>query len=107
MNRWIRVWYEKDIAEIEQHLMMIGDLKGDCAQCRELNLDYKQVRQCPKCGTVFHYITSRRLESHPAERFQIVKRTNEIRPDLVCIDYEDYKKLTGRQKARDFFSDAH
>ena len=105
MNHWIRIWSHKDFGEIEQHLMIIGDLKGDCAHCREFALDYKQVRQCPKCGTVFHYITSRRLESHPGERFQIVKRKNEIRPDLVWIDYEDYKKLTDRQKARDFFSD--
>lgn len=100
---WIRVWKDEHLPEIQAHLMIVGDLKGDCASCKELNLDYKTARQCPHCGTLFKYITSRRFESHPGERFQIVKRLSDLRKDLIWIDYDDYKKLTGREKAKDFF----
>ena len=104
MHSWIRTWAEKDVSEIEKHLLIVGDLKADCASCRELGLDYKTVKKCPRCETAFMYVTSRRFETNPGERFQIVKRLNEIRNDLLWIDYDDYKKLTGRQRARDFFS---
>ncbi len=105
MKAWLRTWQEKELSEIEKHLLIIGDALGDCAQCRELGLDYKSVKQCPNCKTSFRYITSRRFETNPGERFHIVKRMNEMRNDLLWIDYDDYKKLTGRQKAREFFSD--
>ena len=105
MKVWLRTWVEKDLADIEKHLLVVGDSLGDCAQCRELGLDYKTVKECPGCHTPFLYVTSRRFESHPAERFQIVKRLNAARSDLAWIDYDDYKKLTGRQKARDFLLD--
>ncbi len=105
MKVWIRVWEEKELSEIEKHILLIGDVKGDCGQCRELGLDYKTVKQCPHCQTSFQYITCRRFESNPGERFSIVKRLAAIRNDLIWIDYEDYKKITGRQRAREFFSD--
>lgn len=105
MKTWIRTWAEKDLSEIERHLLIIGDVRGDCASCKELGLDYKTVKSCPNCHTPFSYVTCRRFETHPGERFQIVRRLNEVRNDLVWIDYEDYKKLTGRQRAREFFSD--
>ncbi|MBI4394792.1 MAG: hypothetical protein HY583_01205 [Candidatus Omnitrophica bacterium] len=104
MKAWLRIWAEKELTDVEKHLLIIGDAKGDCASCRELGLDYKTVKQCPHCQTNFTYVTCRRFETHPLERFQIVKRLSEARNDLVWIDYDDYKKLTGRQKARDFFS---
>lgn len=105
MRTWIRIWQEKELPDIEKHLLIIGDIKGDCAQCRELGLDYKTVKQCPNCNTIFQYVTCRRFGTHPGERFQIVKRLAQIRNDLTWVDYDDYKTLTGRQRAREFFSD--
>ena len=105
MKTWLRVWAEKELSEIEKHLLVIGDIRGDCGQCKELGLDYKTVKQCPNCQTTFQYVTCRRFESNPGERFQIVKRLSTVRNDLLWIDYDDYKKLTGRQRAREFFSD--
>lgn len=105
MKSWIRIWSEKDITEIGKHLLIVGDAKGDCASCKELGLDYKTVKQCPNCHTSFLFVTSRRFETHLNERFGIVKRLSDLRNDLVWIDYDDYKKITGRQKAREFFSD--
>ena len=104
MTSWIRIWAQKDISDIEKHLLILGDLSSGCASCRELGLDSKTVKECPRCKTLFQYVTSRRFESNPGERFQIVRRLSELRNDLTWVDYDDYKKLTGRQKARDFFS---
>ena len=106
MQGWIRTWQSHAIEEVKKHLIITGDLKGDCANCKEFNLDYKSVKTCPQCGTEFRFITSRRFESHPGERFQIVRRANETRQDLIWVDYDDYRKLTGRQTAHDFFANA-
>ena|SRR3989338_9094946 len=103
MESWIRVWTTKDINEIQKHLLIVGDLMGDCAHCRELGIEYKTATKCPNCGTEFKYFTSRRFETHPSERFQIVKRVHMLRSDMLWIDYDDFKKLTGRQQAKDFF----
>lgn len=102
-REFLRTWQAYDLEEVEKHLLILGDLTGDCAACRELGISYQQARQCPGCKTVFKYVTSRRLESHPGERFQIASRLREKRPELAFIDYEDYKRTLGRKKAREFF----
>ena len=58
----------------------------------------------PLCHTVFQFITSRRLATHPHERFQLARRVLGERPELQMIDYDDYQKSTGSQKAREFFN---
>lgn len=102
-REFLRTWQAFDLEEVEKYLLILGDLTGDCAACRELGIQYQSARECPRCKTVFKYVTSRRLETHPGERFQIVSRLRSIRPELVFIDYEDYKKTAGRKKAREFF----
>lgn len=100
----LRTWQTYDIEEVARHMLILGDVTGDCGACRELGIAYLEVRECPKCRTNFKYVTSRRLDAHPGERFQIVGRLRERRPELVFIDYEDYKRTLGRKKARDFFA---
>lgn len=100
----IRVFREMDLDEIHKHLLIMGDLTGDCAPCRALGIDFYKAGVCPECGTPFKFLTSRRLENHPGERFQLVRRMGEKRPDLTFIDYGDYQKLMGQKKAREFFS---
>lgn len=102
-REYLRTWKDYDIEEVERHLLILGDLTGDCAACRELGIAYLIAKECPKCKTIFRYVTSRRLETHPGERFQVVSRLHERRPELAFIDYEDYKRTIGRKKARDFF----
>ena len=103
-REFLRIWQVFDLEEVEKHLLILGDLTGDCAACRELGISYQEARTCPRCKTAFKYVTSRRLETHPGERFQIAGRLRERRPDLVFIDYEDFKRTLGRKKARDFFA---
>ena len=95
MVEFIRVWKQFDIEDISGHLLLVGDLSGDCSKCRELGIDYSSVKACPKCETTFKYIASRTRE---------VRRIKDKRPDLIFIDFEDYKKAKGKIKARDLFS---
>lgn len=99
----IRVWQVLEIEEIERHLLIAGDTVGDCGHCRCLGIPYDQ-KHCPQCKTEFKYLTSRRIESHPSESYPIVQRLKEKRPDLLFIDYADYKHLSGKIKGRNFLA---
>jgi len=105
MNQhYLRTFKPFDIEEVKKHLLIIGDLSGNCASCNALGINAYDTQACPECGVVFKYIASRRLETHPAERFQLARRLAEKRPDLVLIDYLDYQKAAGNKAAKDFFS---
>ena len=103
MSFLIRVWQACDVAEITKHLLIVGDVTADCAACRELGIDYSQVRACPKCGTTFRFIASRKTGKLDRDRGGTVRRIKDRRPDLTFIDYEDYRDITGKQQAREFF----
>ena len=103
MPFYIRVWQPCVVEEITRHLLIVGDVTADCAHCRELGIDYGQARNCPKCGTDFRFIASRLTSRLDRNRGSNVKRIKERRPDLTFVDYEDYKEITGKQQARDFF----
>ncbi len=100
---FLRVFKELNIEEVKKHLLIWGDLTSDCASCRKLGINAFLAKSCPECGIEFKYVTSRRLDQHPGERFHLVRRMQEKRPDLLFIDYTDYTKLLGQKQARDFF----
>ena len=104
MSFYIRIWQACDIQEISKCLLIVGDVTADCAHCRELGIDYAKAAQCPKCRTTFRFIASRNTGRLDSGRGGTVKRIKDRRPDLTFIDYEDYKEITGKQQARDFFS---
>ena len=101
---YIRVWQSCNVEEITKHLLIVGDITADCAACRELGIEYASVKSCPKCNTVFRFIASRSTGALDRDRGGTVKRIKDRRPDLTFIDYEDYKQITGKQNARDFFN---
>lgn len=103
MSFHIRVWQSCNVAGITEHLLIVGDVSADCANCRELGIDYVAAKTCPKCGTEFKFIASRNTGRLDRNRGGTVKRIIDRRPDLTFIDYEDYKEITGKQNARDFF----
>ncbi|MDP2912170.1 MAG: hypothetical protein Q8N76_07565 [Candidatus Omnitrophota bacterium] len=94
MSELIRVWKEVDIKDIESHLLIVGLLTADCSNCRELGINYSTAKSCPKCGVDFKYIASRSKE---------IKKIKNRRPDLIFIDLDDYKKVVGFIKAKEFF----
>ncbi|MFC1509779.1 hypothetical protein ACFL60_08885 [Candidatus Omnitrophota bacterium] len=95
MSDFIRVWKEFDVEDIAKHLLVVGDLTGDCSGCRALGIDYSKETSCPKCGTDFKYIATRTRET---------RRIKVKRPDLVFVDFDDYKKAWGRIKAKRLLS---
>lgn len=95
MNELIMVWKEVDVKDIESHLLIVGLTSADCSNCRELGINYSDAVSCPNCGTSFKYIASRSKE---------IRKIKEKRPDLIFIDLEDYKKVTGLIKAKGFLS---
>ncbi len=103
MSTYIRIWQSCDIENIGKHLLIVGDITADCQACRQLGIDWTETRSCPQCGTDFHFIASRNTGRMDRGRGGVVKRIKDKRPDLTFIDYEDYKEMTGKQQARDFF----
>ena len=103
MSFYLRVWQACDVTEITKHLLIVGDITADCTACRELGIDYGTAKTCPKCGTTFRFIASRHTGPLDRNRGGNVRRIKDRRPDLTFIDYEDYKEITGKQQAREFF----
>ena len=101
MSALMRVWQNCEVENITKHLVIVGQLTADCAACRELGINYQSAKTCPQCGTEFRFITAR--HAGKLDR-SAVGRVKQRRPDLVLIDYEDYKDVTGKQSARDFFN---
>ena len=102
MNKvWIRTWQEIDLKDIESRMILVGELSSDCSHCREIGLDYSQLKSCSKCGAEFKYMSSR-TASGSSQKFSVIKRIKSKRPDLIFFDYDDYKKLVSKSKAEDF-----
>lgn len=94
MSKYIRVWEYLDVTDVSSHLLIVGESTGDCSNCRTLGIDYAEAKTCPSCKTLFKYIASRTKEA---------ARLKTKRPDLICIDFDDYRKITGSMKARNLF----
>lgn len=103
MSFYIRVWQPCIIEEVTKALLIVGDVTADCAACRELGIEYAKAETCPQCGVKFRFITARSAGGILGTRGGTVKRIKDRRPDLTFIDYDDYKEITGKQSARDFF----
>jgi len=99
MKGMIRFWQEAEIEFLKNHLLIAGDLSGDCANCKQVGIDYKIAKECPNCHTDFKYIASRSSLADGG----FVRRIKQARPELVFIDFSDFKKATEKNKAQEFF----
>jgi hypothetical protein len=50
---FVRVWTSLDPSEIKKHLLLIDDLYGSCANCKQLGLNYLKDKECPGCKNKF------------------------------------------------------
>ena len=98
-NTIIRVWKEMDADAIKPHLLIAGSTTGDCANCKDIGISF-EAKNCPKCGTVFKYIGTR-ISNSARE----AKRLRARRPDLMLIEYDDFKQIQARTKARGLWGD--
>lgn len=92
----LRVWEELSLEEIEKHLIVLGELSGECFSCHQIGLDIKEKR-CPNCGVEFKYIGFRKKVT--GEQISYFKKTF---PHRIIIEFEDFKKNIGRKRARTF-----
>lgn len=100
---FIRFWQEEDIELLKKSLIIVGESFSDCANCRQLGMDYSTQTKCSQCGVTFKYVTSRMAAGAAGERFHWLRKIRGKRPDLQFIDYDDYMKIINRNKARDIF----
>lgn len=101
MSSPIRTWKFYDITEIKAHLIIVGQLSADCANCKAMGIDYLSVKACPACKAEFKYIATRQNDG----RFppSLIRRIIEKRQDLELIDYSDFKLASDRNKVQEFF----
>jgi len=96
-KRYIRVYQQRDILEIKEHLLIYGDLTANCANCQAIDIKFDS-RQCPECKTAFKYIAFRNIKHHLPK----LPKLQEERPDLIIVDHEDFARHWGAMKAQEF-----
>ena len=101
-QRAIRVWKHLDIKNVKEHLLLVDDLYGSCASCKQLGLNYLKDRKCTKCGTEFRYLSTRLRD--PAQVSRILKRIQTDSLPFTLIDRDDYEKADARTSVQDLFS---
>ena len=80
--------------------LVVGDLTGDCVNCRHIGIDYMFQKSCPSCKTQFKYIASR----NPAQSHHLYKKMKLSNSGLIVIEYADFKSGQDRDKARQLLS---
>jgi len=56
------------------------------------------VLKCPSCGTDFKYLTFRNVK----ENMPKILKLSETHPDLVIVDFDDFKRMDSASKAQEF-----
>ena len=97
-ERFVRVYQQLDVYEIQKHLLIHGELSATCGKCQEINLKLSDP-VCPKCKAEFKYIAFRNIQSHIPK----LQKLSAQRPSITFVDYDDFKKHLGALKAEDFW----
>ncbi len=100
-NYFIRVAQQRDYDEVTKHLIVVGDLTGDCFSCKQFGINYAREKYCPQCKTDFRYIASRKPAD--ANNGALLAKLCQKRPDLTYVEYNDIKDISDRTKARNIF----
>ncbi len=98
---YLRTGREFDFDEVSKHLLVVGELSGDCFSCREFGIDYTREKYCPQCKTDFRYISYRK--NADSVTTALIAKLCSRRPDLVYVEYSDIKDISDRLKAKNFF----
>ena len=98
---FVRVWTSLDPSEIKKHLLLIDDLYGSCANCKQLGLNYLKDKECPGCKTSFKYVTTNLKGMEDVKK--ILNRIHELNLNLTLIEKEDYLQATAKDAVKDLF----
>ncbi len=102
-DRSVRVWQQLDLNTLKQHLLLIDDLYGTCAACKQIGLNYLKDKSCSGCGTEFKYLATRLKD--PAETGKILRRIEKEKLGLTLIDREDYEKAMAEKNIGSLFKE--
>ncbi len=100
-NKFIRVWSSLDVEEVKKYLLLIDDLYGTCANCKQLGLNYLKDNTCPGCKTKFKYIATN--QKSPSDIAKIAQRIHSESLSFTLIDRDDYNKSLAFDAAKDLF----
>ncbi len=96
-ERLIKIYKQLDIHKIQEQLLVWGELSGHCAHCSAMGLKM-EMPHCPQCRTTFKYIAFRNIKDHLPKVHKIIRD----RADLMIVDYDDFKRVSGALKAEEF-----
>ncbi len=95
-DRFLRIYKKFYVDEVKSHLLTYGALSGTCANCKKMDLKLDVLR-CPSCSNEFKYIAFVNIRDHLPK----MQRISQERPQVIFVDYEDFKRLEGEEKAKD------
>ncbi len=96
-QRLIRIYQNLDIEKIKSHLLLYGDLAGQCAQCQQIGIKL-DVLKCPHCQADFQFLAFKNIKDHLPKISKILRE----RPSLVLVDFDDFKRISSANKAEEF-----
>ena len=94
----LRVWKEFNLKEVEKKLIIVGELSSECFSCHKIGIDLK-TKKCPGCGIEFKYMGCRRKIT-----MNFLKNIKEEFPQLILIDFDDFKKALSKRDARNLLN---
>ncbi|MBF0595120.1 MAG: hypothetical protein HQL22_09140 [Candidatus Omnitrophica bacterium] len=94
-KQFIRLYHNLFFDEIKQHTLEYGALSGMCSKCKEISVRL-EAESCPKCGTPFKYIAFQNIREHLPKMARLLGE----RSGIQFVDYQDFKRIEGEQKAR-------
>jgi len=97
----IRGWMYLDVNEVKNHLLLIEDIYGMCAKCKQLGINYIKDKKCPKCSAEFKYVASSLKKD--SEIAQVAARIKKENLSLVLIDKNDFDRASAKDSIHDLF----
>ena len=94
-ERFLRIYKKFYLDEVKTHLLTYGALSGVCANCKDMDVKL-DVSKCPQCQTEFKYIAFQNVKDHMPKLLRIAQE----RPQIIFVDYDDFKRLEGEEKAK-------
>ena len=95
-ERYLRIYKKFYFDEVKAHTLLYGALSGSCSNCKDIDIKL-DATACPNCKNPFKYIAFMNIKDHLPKMQRIATE----KPDIVFIDYDDFKKIEGELKARD------
>lgn len=97
----LRIWQEADIKDVQEHIVMADDLFAFCPGCKTPGIKLQQLTKCPNCSREFKYVTSK--DARGGKGADVVMRLRKKLPHLIFVDYDDFERLSSKNKAADLF----